>query len=92
MIYATAKVSIDSPGILDASTGLDERQYFLLGDRSKLKNRVYDSKECIQDGFQLLRTQVNAASDGKAIEQPVDWAIQSLFLWYVKLRCAIYIF
>ncbi|MEG4392997.1 hypothetical protein [Microcoleus sp. BROC3] len=92
MIYATAKVSIDSPGILDASTGFEERKYLLLGERSKLKNRVYESKECIQDGFNLLRTQVNVGSYGRAIEQPIDWAMHSLFLWYVKLMRTIYIF
>ncbi|WP_332960934.1 hypothetical protein [Microcoleus sp. AR_TQ3_B6] len=91
-IYAAAKVSIDSPGVLEASTGFDQRTYLLLGDRSKLKNSVDESKECIQDGSNLLTAQVNATSYGRASEQPVDWAIHSTFIWYVTLRLTIYIF
>jgi len=73
VIYATAKVSIDSPGVLlDASTGFEQRTYLLLGDPSKLKNSVDESKECIQDGSNLLTAQVNATSYERAIEQPVN--------------------
>ena len=93
VIYATAKVSIDSPGVLlEASTGFEQRTYLLLGDPSKLKNSVDESKECIQDGSNLLTAQVNATSYGRAIEQPLDWVIHSTFIWYVTLRRTIYIF
>ena len=72
MISATAKVSIDTPGVGSASTGLEEGKYLLLGDRSKLKNSVDESKECIQDGSNLLTAQVKATSYERAIEHPVN--------------------
>ena len=72
VIYTTAKVSIDTPGVQYASTGFEERKYLLLGDRSKLKNSVYESKECIQDGSNLLTAQVKTTSYERAIELPVD--------------------
>lgn len=80
MIYATAKVSIDTPGVQDASTGFEEGKYLLLGDPSKLKNSVDESKECIQDGSNLLTAQVKATSYKRAIELPVDWIIHSTFI------------
>jgi len=72
VIDATAKVSIDSPGVLDASTGFEEGKYLLLGDQSKLRNSVDESKECIQEGSNLLTAQVKATSYERAIEQPVN--------------------
>jgi hypothetical protein len=72
VIDATAKVSIDSAGVLDASTGFEEGKYLLLGDRSKLKNSVDESKECIQDGSNFLTAQIKATSYEMAIEQPVN--------------------
>jgi hypothetical protein len=72
VIDATAKVSIDSPGVQEASTGFEESKYLLLGDLSKLKNSVDESKECIQDSSNLLTSQVKATSYERAIEQPVN--------------------
>jgi hypothetical protein len=72
VIDATAKVSIDSAGVLDASTGFEQGKYLLLGDQSKLKNSVDESKECIQDSSNLLAAQVKATSYERAIEQPVN--------------------
>jgi len=73
VIDATAKVSIDSAGVQEASTGFEEGKYLLLGDLSKkLKNSVDESKECIQDGSNLLTPQVKATSYERAIEQPVN--------------------
>jgi hypothetical protein len=92
VIYTTAKVSIDSAGVLDASTGFEEGKYLLLGDLSKLKNSVDESKECIQDASNLLTAQVKATSYERAIEQPVNWILNSTFIWYVTLRLTIYIF
>ena len=93
VIDATAKVSIDSPGVLlEASTGFEQRTYLLLGEPSKLKNSVDESKECIQDGSNLLTAQVKATSYERAIEQPLDCVIHSTFIWYVTLRRTIYIF
>ncbi len=81
MISATAKVSIDTPGVGSASTGLEFGKYLLLGDRSKLKNSVDESKECIQDGSNLLTAQVKVTSYQRAIELPaVDWIIHSTFI------------
>ena len=81
MISATAQVSIDTPGVQSASTGLEEGKYLVLGDRSKLKNSVDESKECIQDGSNLLTAQVKATSYQRAIELPaVDWIIHSTFI------------
>ncbi|MEG3987266.1 hypothetical protein QUA13_08890 [Microcoleus sp. S28C3] len=90
MIYATAKVSIDFPGVHDASTRFEKSKYLVLGDRSKLKNSVDERKDRIQDGSNLLTAQVNATSDGRAIEQPVDLAIHSTFIYNVTLRGTIY--
>jgi len=92
VIDATAKVSIDSPGVQEASTGFEEGKYLLLGDLSKLKNSVDESKECIQDRSNLLTAQVKATSYERAIEQPVNWTLNSTFIWYVTLRRTIYIF
>jgi hypothetical protein len=92
VIDATAQVSIDSAGVLDASTGFEEGKYLLLGDLSKLKNSVDESKECIQDGSNLLTAQVKATSYERAIEQPVNCALNSTSIWYVTLRRTIYIF
>jgi hypothetical protein len=80
VIDATAKVSIDSAGVLDASTGFEEDKYLLLGDISKLKNSVDESKECIQDGSNLLTAQVKATSYEMASEEPVNWARNSTFI------------
>jgi hypothetical protein len=81
VISATAQVSIDTPGVQSASTGLEEGKYLVLGDRSKLKNSVDESKECIQDGSNLLTAQVKATSYQRAIELPaVDWIIHSTFI------------
>ena len=63
----TAKVWIDSAGVLDTSTGFEEGKYLLLGDLSKLKNSFDDSKECIQDASILLTAQVKATSYDRAI-------------------------
>lgn len=90
MIYAAAKVSIDSPGVHEASTRFEESKYLVLGDRSKLKNPVDERKDRIQDGSNLLTAQVNATSYGRAIEQPVDLAVHSTFIYYVTLRRTIY--
>ncbi len=92
MIYTTAKVSIDSAGVLDASTGFEEGKYLLLGDLWKLKNSFDDSKECIHDASNLLTAQVKATSYERAIEQPVNCALNSTFIWYATLRRTIYIF
>jgi hypothetical protein len=92
VIYATAKVSIDSPGVQEASTGFEQGKYLGLGALSKLKNSVDESKECIQDGSNLLTAQVKATSYERAIEHPVNLAINSTFIWYVTLRRTIYIF
>jgi hypothetical protein len=67
VIDATAKVSIDSAGVLDASTGFEEGKYLLLGALSKLKNSVYESKECIQGGSNLLTAQVKFTTYKMAI-------------------------
>ena len=72
MIDATAKVSIDSPGVPEASTGFEQGKYLVLGDRSKLKNSVDQSKGCIQNRSNLLTAQVKATSYERAIEQPVN--------------------
>ena len=81
MIYPTAKVSIDTLGVQSASTGLEFGKYLLLGDRSKLKNSVDESKECIPDGSSLLTAQVKVTSYERAIELPaVDWIIHSTFI------------
>ena len=81
MISATAKVSIDTPGVGPASTGLEFGKYLLLGDLSKLKNSVDQSKECSQDGSNLLTAQVKATSYQRAIELPaVDCIIHSTFI------------
>lgn len=72
MIDATAKVSIDSAGVLDASTGFEQGKYLLLGNLSKLKNSVDESKECILNRSNLLTAQVKATSYERAIEQPVN--------------------
>lgn len=72
MIYTTAQVSIDTPGVQEASTGFEEGKYLLLGDRSKLKNSVDQSKGCIQNRTNLLTAQVKATSYERAIEQPVN--------------------
>jgi hypothetical protein len=37
VIYATAKVSIDTPGVQDASTGFEFGKYLLLGDRDAIE-------------------------------------------------------
>jgi hypothetical protein len=92
VIDATAKVSIDSPGVQEASTGFEEGKYLLLGDLSKLKNSVDESKECIQDPSNLLTAQVKATSYERAIEPPVNWTLNSTFIWYFTLRRTIYIF
>ncbi|MEG4206427.1 hypothetical protein QUA20_21180 [Microcoleus sp. Pol7_A1] len=81
VIYATAKVSIDFPGVHDASTRFEESKYLVLGDRSKLKNPVDETKHRIQDGSNLLTTQVNATSYGRAIEQPVDLAVRYILCY-----------
>ncbi|MEG4587805.1 hypothetical protein QUA54_21685 [Microcoleus sp. MOSTC5] len=90
MIYATAKVSIDFSGVHDPSTRFEESKYLVLGDRSKLKNSVYERKYRIQDGSNLLTAQVNATSYGRAIEQPVDLTVHSKILYYVTLMRTIY--
>jgi hypothetical protein len=92
VIYAATKLSIDSPGVHDASSRFEESKYLVLGDRSKLKNPVDESKERIQDGSNLLTAQVNATSYGRVSEQPVDLAKHSTFIYYVTLKPTIYIF
>lgn len=72
MIDATAKVSIDTPGVQEASTGFEQGKYLVLGDRSKLKNSVDESKGCIQNRSNLLTAQVKATSYERAIELPVN--------------------
>jgi hypothetical protein len=64
----------------------------LLGDLSKLKNSVDESKRCIQDRSNLLTAQVKATSYERAIEHRVNFAINSTFIWYVTLRRNLYIF
>jgi hypothetical protein len=52
----------------------------LLGDLSKLKNSVDESKGCIQDRSNLLTAQVKATSYERAIKLPVDWILHSTFI------------
>lgn len=92
MIYTTAKVSIDTPDVQEASTAFEEGKYLVLGALSKLKNSVDENKGCIQNRSNLLTAQVKTTSYERAIEQPVHWAIHSTFIWYVTLRHTIYIF
>jgi hypothetical protein len=92
VIDATAKVSIDSPGVQEASTGFDQGKYLVLGDLFEVKNSVDESKGCIQDRSNLLTAQVKATSYERAIEQPVNWTLHSTFIWYVTLKPTIYIF